>query len=164
MQTWLDRCEWALTLVAALATVVMMLLTTADACGRYLFNRPILAAYELTTNYLMIAAIFLAMPYTYRQGGNIRVTFVVERFGVGARMVVNHVVHVVAILYSAALVVATGRQMIHVWRTHTTFVTLELPLWPAHLLVFLGLLLTAVLMLIDLWRVRSGTSGLFRDG
>ena len=45
----------------------MMLLTTADRFGRYLLNRPILAAYELTTNYLIVAAIFLAMPYAYRR-------------------------------------------------------------------------------------------------
>ncbi len=57
----------------------MMLITTADAGGRYLFNRPILAAYELTTNYLMIAAVFLALPYAYRQGANIRVTFLADR-------------------------------------------------------------------------------------
>ena len=79
MRRWLDGCERVLTLVAALATFAMMLLTTADAFGRYLLNRPILAAYELTTNYLIVAAVFLAMPYAYRQGANIRVTFLVER-------------------------------------------------------------------------------------
>ena len=64
----LDACERVLTLVAVVATFCVMLLTTADASGRYLFNRPILAAYELATNYLMIAGVFLAMPYAYRRG------------------------------------------------------------------------------------------------
>ena len=63
----------------------MMLLTTADALGRYLFNRPILAAYELTTNYLMVGVVFLALPYAYREGANIRVTFLVDRLGRTAR-------------------------------------------------------------------------------
>lgn len=66
MRRWLDGCERVLTLVAVLATFAMMLLTTADAAGRYLLNRPILAAYEITTNYLMVAAVFLALPYSYR--------------------------------------------------------------------------------------------------
>ena len=86
-----------LTLVAVAATFGMMLLTTADAGGRYLFNRPILAAYELTTNYLMIAAVFLALPYAYRQGANIRVTFLVDRLGRRARLVVDHLVQLVSI-------------------------------------------------------------------
>jgi TRAP-type C4-dicarboxylate transport system permease small subunit len=164
MRRWLDRCEWALTLVAAVATFAMMLLTTADAGGRYLFNRPILAAYELTTNYLMIAAVFLAMPYAYRQGANIRVTFLVERLGRGPRLVVDHAVQTVSILYCATLVYATFQQSRHMLRTGTTFVTMELPLWPAHLIVSIGLFVTALMMLIDLPEVRRGRSSLFMDG
>jgi TRAP-type C4-dicarboxylate transport system permease small subunit len=164
VRRWLDRCEWALTLAAALATVGMMLLTTADAGGRYLLNRPILAAYELTTTYLMIAAVFLAMPYAYRQGANIRVTFLVERLGPRARLAVNHVVQIVSMLYCAVLVFATFQQARHILSTGTTFVTLDLPLWPAHLVVCLGLLLTALMMLLDLFEVRKGRSSLFRDG
>jgi hypothetical protein len=89
VRRWLDRAEAALTLVAVIATFVMMLLTTADAIGRYVFNRPILVAYELTTNYLMIAAVFLAMPFAYREGANIRVTFLVARLRGTARLVVD---------------------------------------------------------------------------
>ena len=163
MQRWLDGCERVLTLVAALATFAMMLLTTADAVGRYLFNRPILAAYELTTNYLMVAVIFLALPYAYRQGANIRVTFLVDRLGRIPRLAVNHAVQVVSILYCAALVFATFQQTRHVLTTKTTFVTLDLPLWPAHLVVAVGLFLTTLMMLLDLREVRTGRSSLFTD-
>jgi TRAP-type C4-dicarboxylate transport system permease small subunit len=162
MRRWLDGCEWLFTLVAVAATGAMMLLTTADAVGRYLLNRPILAAYELTTNYLMVATVFLAMPYAYRQGANIRVTFLVDRLRGRTRLVVDHLVQVVSILYCAALVVATWRQTRHVLATNTTLVTIDLPLWPAHLVVFLGLLLTTLLLVVDLGAVRRGASSLFR--
>jgi TRAP-type C4-dicarboxylate transport system permease small subunit len=164
MRRTLDACERVLTVVAAVATFSMMLLTTADAGGRYLFNRPILAAYELTTSYLMIAAVFLAMPYAYRQGANIRVTFLVERLGRKARLVIDHLVQIVSILYCAALVVATFQQARHVLRTGTTFVTMELPLWPAHLVVSIGLFVTTLMMLLDLPEVRRKRSSLFMDG
>lgn len=164
MRRWLDGCERALTLAAAIATFSMMLLTTADAAGRYLLNRPILAAFELTTNYLMIATIFLAMPYAYRQGANIRVTFLVERLDPRARLAVNHVVQVISMLYCAALVVATFQQARHMMSTNTTFATLDLPLWPAHLVVCLGLFVTTLMILLDLFEVRRGRSSLFRDG
>ena len=164
MRGWLDRCERAATLVAAAATAVMMLLTTADAAGRYLLNRPILIAYELTTNYLMIAAVFLAMPYAYREGANIRVTFLVERLSRPARLVIDHVVQVVSIAYGALLVFATFQQARHVRLTGTTFATLDLPLWPAHLFVSLGLFVTTLLMLLDLREVRRGRSSLFTEG
>ena len=161
---FLDGLERLLTLVAAAATFGMLLLTTADAVGRYVLNRPILIAYELTTNYLMIASVFLAMPYAYRQGANIRVTFLVDRLGRGARLVVDHAVQVISIVYAAALVSATAFQARHVLRTGTTFVTVEWPLWPAHVLVCAGLLVTALLLLLDLRLVRRGRSGLFLGG
>jgi TRAP-type C4-dicarboxylate transport system permease small subunit len=161
MQRWLDGCEWGLTVVAVLATFGMMLLMTVDAAGRYLFNRPILAAYELTTNYLMVAVIFLALPYAYRQGANIRVTFLVDRLGPTPRLVIDHLVQVISILYCAALVFATAQQARHVLSTGTTFATLDLPLWPAHVVVSAGLFLTTLMMLIDLGRVRKGRSSLF---
>jgi TRAP-type C4-dicarboxylate transport system permease small subunit len=164
MQRVLDRCERGLTLLAALATFGMMLLTSADAGGRYLLNRPILAAYELTTNYLMVAVIFLAMPFAYREGANIRVTFVVARLGRTARLIVDHVVQVLSILYCAVLVVATFQQARHMLGTGTTFATLDLPIWPGHLVVTAGLFLTTVMMLIDLREVRKGRSSLFRGG
>jgi TRAP-type C4-dicarboxylate transport system permease small subunit len=164
MRRWLDGGERILTLVATLATFCMMLLTTADAGGRYLFNRPILAAFELTSSYLMIAAVFLAMPYAYGQGANIRVTFLADRLGRRARLVVDHAVQVGSIVYGALLVVATFQQARHVFSTKTTFVTLDLPLWPAYLLVSVGLLVTALMMLLDLGAVRSGGSRLFTQG
>ena len=163
MRGWLDRCERALTLVAVLATFAMMLLTTADAAGRYLLNRPILAAYEITSNYLMIAAVFLALPYAYRQGANIRVTFLVERLGRRARLVIDHLVQLASIAYGAVLVFATFQQARHILATRTTFVTLDLPLWPAHLVLSVGLFLLTLMMLIDLREVRKGRSSLFMD-
>jgi TRAP-type C4-dicarboxylate transport system permease small subunit len=164
VRRWLDRCEHGLTLVAVLATAAMMLLTTADTVGRYLLNRPILFAYEITANYLMIAAVFLALPYAYRQGANIRVTFLVDRLGGRPRLVVHHLVQVVSILYCAALVFATFQQARHILVTRTTFVTLDLPLWPAHLILSVGLFLLTLMMLIDLREVRKGRSSLFMDG
>lgn len=164
MRPWLDGCERALTFLAVVATFVMMLVTTADAVGRYVFNRPILVAFELTTNYLMIAAVFLAMPFTYREGGNIRVTFLVDRFCGRARLAVDHVVQLVSLLYCAALTVATFSQARHIMRTGTTFTTVDLPLWPGHLVVAVALFLVALMMLLDLPEVRKGRSSLFRDG
>ena len=164
MQTWLDACERFLTLVAVLTAFAMMLLTTADAVGRYVLNRPILVAYEFTTNYLMVAAVFLAMPYAYRGGANIRVTFLVERIRGTTRLVIDHIVQIVSMLYCAALVVATAQQAYHMLSTRTMFTTVELPMWPGHVAVSLGLFLTATMMLFDVGQVRKGRSSLFTEG
>ena len=164
MQKWLDGCERVLTRVAVVTTFGMMLLTTADAGGRYLFNRPILAAFELTTSYLMVAAVFLALPHAYRQGANIRVTFFVDRLGRRSRLIVDYAIQLISSLYCAMLVFATFRQAHHIMSTGTMFTTVDLPLWPGHVLVSLGLFLTTLMLLLDLSQVRKGRSSLFKDG
>jgi TRAP-type C4-dicarboxylate transport system permease small subunit len=160
----LEAWERTLTLAAVVAAFAMMLLTTVDAGGRYLFNRPILVALEVTTNYLIVGAVFLAMPYAYRAGANIRVTFLVDRLGGTPRLVIDHLVQLVSSLYCVALVAATFQQARHMFATGTLFITVELPIWPGHALVCLGLLLTTLMMLLDLRHVRTGRSALFRDG
>jgi TRAP-type C4-dicarboxylate transport system permease small subunit len=52
MQKLLNGCELVMMYVSCLSTFVLMLLTTADAGGRYLFNRPITGAYEISSNLL----------------------------------------------------------------------------------------------------------------
>ena len=76
------RCELVLVYTSVVATVAIMCLTSADALSRYLLNRPITGAYEITEKYLMVAAIFLGLSYAYRGGLFIRVTFLVDRQGI----------------------------------------------------------------------------------
>ena len=53
------QIERGLVCLAILASAAMMLLTSGDALARYLFNAPIIGAYEVTEKYLMPASIFL---------------------------------------------------------------------------------------------------------
>jgi TRAP-type C4-dicarboxylate transport system permease small subunit len=164
MRAVLDGCERVMTTAAVVAAFAMMLLTTADALGRYLLNRPILVALEVTTNYLMIAAVFLALPHAYRDGANIRVTFLVDRLGGAPRLIVSSLVRILSIVYGAVLVFATFQQLRNMFTTGTLFTTVELPIWPGHALVVLGLLVVTLMMLVDLRHLRAGRSGLFKDG
>ena len=86
---WLWRCELVLVYASMLATVAMMCLTSADALSRYLLNRPIMGAYEITEKYLMVATIFLGLSYAYRGGVFIRVTFLVDRLPARLKLLAN---------------------------------------------------------------------------
>lgn len=164
MEKLLNGCERVSTYVAVFSTFVMMLLTTGDAAGRYIFNRPITGAYEITTNYLMVAAIFLAMAFAYREGANIRVTFMVDRLPRKVKLVVNHFVQIVSMLYCATLVYATFKQSLRVIATGTTLSSIDIiPQGPAYLLVPIGLFLTSLMMLFDIRKVRRGKSPLFQE-
>lgn len=163
MQKLLNGCETVMTYAAVISTFVMMLLTTADAGGRYIFNRPITGAYEITQNYLMVAAVFLAMSFAYRQGANIRVTFLVDHLPRRVKVIINYFVQLVSMLYGAVLVVATFQQFLRATATGTALSSLDFPLGPAYLIVPVGLFFMSVLMLIDIRKVRTGKSPLFKE-
>jgi TRAP-type C4-dicarboxylate transport system permease small subunit len=66
--------------VASLALLVLTLLTTADALGRYLFNSPIPGTGELIEDYFMIALIFLPLSFSFMQEGHVHVTIIERSF------------------------------------------------------------------------------------
>jgi TRAP-type C4-dicarboxylate transport system permease small subunit len=164
MQKLMNGCETVMLYVSTMSTFIMMLLTTADAGGRYLFNRPITGAYEITINYLMIPAVFLAVSYAYREGAYIRVTFLVDRLPVKVKVVVNHIVQLVSMLYGVLLVIATYQQALRVISDHTTLSSLDfIPLGPAYVIVPVSLFFMSLAMLLDIRKVRKGESPLFKE-
>ena len=68
-----------------------------------------------------------------------------------------------AMLISVIVVVATLRESLRASVDGTTLSTLPLPVAPAYFLVPLGFLAMTIFMLIDLARVRTGQSALFRE-
>jgi TRAP-type C4-dicarboxylate transport system permease small subunit len=164
MQRLLHGSEIVMVYASCLSTFVLMLLTTADAGGRYLFNRPITGAYEITSNYLMIAAIFLAVCYGYRAGAYIRVTFLADRLPRKVKLYVDYFVQVVSMVYGILLIVATYQQALRVIASHTNLSSLEsIPLGPAYVIVPVGLFFMSLMMLLDIRKVRRGESSLFSE-
>jgi TRAP-type transport system small permease protein len=62
---WIDRLFFVLACVAGGFAGIMMVLTTADVIGRYVFNRPLYGAFE-ATEIMMGLLIFAALPLCTR--------------------------------------------------------------------------------------------------
>ena len=163
MKKLLNRCENLLTYLAMISTFIIMVLTTADAGGRYIFNRPIVGAYEITERYLMIAAVFLGICTAYRGGAFIRVTFFVDRLPRKVKAVLNHFVQVFAFLLSLFLLLATIEQTRRKIGSGITLSIMSIPIWPAYLIVSIGFFSVTLLLMLDLWRVKRGKSSLFKE-
>jgi TRAP-type C4-dicarboxylate transport system permease small subunit len=158
LEKWLSRAERALVLAGAFATFAMMCLTSADAVSRYLFNSPIVGAYELTEKYLMVAAVFLGLSFAYRGGGFIRVTFLVDRLRGWPRLLADYVAHAISFGFCVVFTIATTQQAIRALSDDTTLSALPILVGPAYWFVSLGFLALTLLVLRDLARVESGKS------
>jgi len=163
LEKWLWRCELVLVYAGVVATIAMMCLTSADALSRYLLNRPITGAYEITEKYLMVAAIFLGLSYAYRGGVFIRVTFLVDRLPSMLKLAANYVAYLISLLFCLITLVATTQQALRAFRDDTTLSALPLLVGPAYALVPLGFFALTLIMLVDFTRIRSSRSYLFRE-
>jgi TRAP-type C4-dicarboxylate transport system permease small subunit len=163
IEKWLHRGELVLIFLSMLAAVAIMCLTSADALSRYLLNRPIIGAYEITEKYLMVAAIYLGLSYAYRGGVFIRVTFLVDRLPRAAKLPVNYLAHLVSLAFCLIILVATTQQALRGLEDDTTLSALPIPVGPAYSLVPIGFLALTLVMLADFTRIRSGRSYLFRE-
>ena len=163
MKKLLNGCEAVLTYAAVISTFVIMCLTTADAVGRYFFSRPITGAFEITTNYLMVAAVFLSLGYSYRKGIFIRVTLLSDHMPKQVKLVVNYFVQLISMLFGIILIIATIKQAFYTINTRANLGTINFPLGPAQLIIPVGLFFMSLLMILDLRRVKAGESSLFKE-
>lgn len=89
--------------LGAVALFAMMLLTTSDVVGRYIFNSPILGAFELT-EYLVLILIFSFLCNAQSSKDHVSVDLLFNKFPKKLRDVVNIFNHVVCLILAALIV------------------------------------------------------------
>jgi len=152
------------TFLAMISVFIMICFTAADAMGRYFLNRPISGAFEITENYLMIFAIYFALAYAYHEGANIRIMFFVSRLSPQVKLVLNYFVQIFSILFIVFLFVSATRMNLGRLKDIVELTkTLSIPVWPAYLIISVSLLFLSLLVFLDLWQVKKGESGLFKE-
>ena len=92
--------------VSLLALVVLALVTVTDVVGRYVFNRPLLGALELS-ELMMVFLAFGCFAYTELQNGHVDVDVFVNLFPPRVR----------AACESVAAILSTGLWGLTAWRT-----------------------------------------------
>ena len=153
--------ERSLVWLAVLASATMMLLTSGDALARYLFNAPIIGAYEITEKYLMPASIFLGFSWAYRGGVFIRVTFLIDRLPTALKRAADYMAWGISLACCAVFVYTTLQQAIRALSDTTSLSTVSVPLGPAYLIAPIGFFVLCVMMLIDLPLISKGRANLF---
>lgn len=157
----LIACEQVLVWIAVVAMTMLMLLTTADATLRYLFNAPIAGAYEISEKYLITSGVFLAFSYAYRGDVFIRVSFFIEKMPAAVKLACDHAAQILTLLYCIVFAYATLDEAINgMWDGSTLSALPTVPLAPSYFLVPVGYAVMAVLVLVDVPKVAKGGSRL----
>jgi TRAP-type C4-dicarboxylate transport system permease small subunit len=116
---------------------VLMLLGAGDVIGRYVFNRPILGAQEIS-QILMAAMVFLGWSYTQAMRANIRVELVISHFSSRVRAITNFATLFLSLVLFSLIVWRGAVIAMQCWKEHRLIETIYITSAPFHFLVSLG--------------------------
>src|SRR5688572_6536462 len=86
--SWERRADAVLGIAASAILFAMMALTFVDVVARYVFNRPIRGAFELT-ELLLLVLIFAGLPLVSHADEHVTMDFVDRWLGAAARRALN---------------------------------------------------------------------------
>lgn len=145
----------------SLFLAMMMFLTALDVACRYLFNRPVAGALELT-EYMMAVLIPFSVAYCAHRRSHVAVEFIMEKFPRRVRQAVRVPVQAVTLAF---LVLVTWQACLYVGETFESRLTssvLLIPSYPFMAPIALGMGAFALILAHDLftcgpreWRVKK---------
>ena len=145
----ISRIEVVLTYIGVTALLLMMFLGTADVLARYIFNSPIKGALE-TSQLLMATAIILGWGYVQAAKANISVTFIIDRYPLKARQIVDLLIFIITLV----LFILIAWQSIEIALVDIDYGrkidTLLLPAFPFKLLVTFGAIMVCLESIIQI--------------
>lgn len=146
----LFKVEGLFNLAGGLCILGVMLMSVANILGRKLFNMPV-PGYIDWMMQLVPAMAFLGIAYAQRLGGHIRMDIVVGRLKGRALWIAEFFGVLLMLLLSLALIYGTWD---HAYRAITlgdSTVDINLPTWPAKVLVSVMLGMFALRCVLQLW-------------
>lgn len=132
-----DVVTSAAAVVAGLALILLMLLTTADVVGRYFFNSPINGVFDLT-HFAMSIMVYLGLGYCGWRGAHVVIELLYDRLPKAARRVLNRVTNLAGCILFGLICWRTAVQSIDIREMGEASQMLEIPLFPLYGLVAFG--------------------------
>jgi TRAP-type transport system small permease protein len=154
-ETILKKLGWLsnkLSYLGALALMVMMLLTSADVAGRYLFNKPITGAFELT-EFLVLILIFSFLAPTQAKKTHVGVDLLVGRLPEKWQTIIGIFNHAVCLVLMGLFVWMTTMRAIELKEYVEASPNLGIPKYPFAIFVVIGFAVLALEYVRDLIRM-----------
>jgi TRAP-type C4-dicarboxylate transport system permease small subunit len=131
------------------ALVILMLVTGIDVVGRYIFNRPLVGAYELSELSLAIV-ILLGWAYTQSVKGHIDIDILYNKFPKSVRTVLDFFVPLLSLLLFSFIAWQGITFTIDSLGWHETTEMINIPVWIFKLMIFIGAISISLQFIVDI--------------
>lgn len=141
----IERVSTALSVLAGLATLAIVLLMSFDVLMRYFFNSPQIFVDELAS-FLQVFVVFGGLAYTFMQRGHVRVDLLTSHVGPTVRAWLRVVTLTLGVLVLIVFIWVTTQSAMTAYRYGRVSVVMHYPLWVPMLFIPAGMVLMAVAM------------------
>ncbi len=154
----ISRLSKFLSYAAGLVLIAMMLLTTADVAGRYLFNSPIMGVFELT-EFMMVSLVFCSLAYTQSKRAHVAVDILGTILPPKGQRAIEFINYLISFCVLGLITWKSIGRGIEVMATKDSSAILQIPVYPFMFLVALGSAALAIEYLKDMIRAcRPGSN------
>ena len=133
--------------VGMVFALLMMILTTVHAVGRYLFGLPVPGLVELSS-YMMVTMIFLTAPYTALMKGHISIGVLVDSFPKRIQAIIDIFIYLLCLSVSVIAAWQTFKRGFYIMEENQVSTILSIPNAPFIFIVAIGWSMFSVAMLI----------------
>ena len=138
--------------VAVISGVVVMLImvyTTIDVTGRYLFNHPVPAAYELT-NIFLIYITYFGVTLVQSRGGHMRLGFLYEKVGIRGKAIIDLGSAIIGLFVVGIITWQGWIYAVEAWKVgEVTLGAYTVPVFPGRIALAVGATIFILQYIID---------------
>src|SRR5512145_73512 len=150
LSAWLGRLALWLLLLGTVGMIAAMLAGVADVVGTEFLGRPVLGTLEFTES-TMVLVVFGALAYAQERRAHIRVELLYSHVGPRGKSFMEAVTHIVAFLFFALVAWQGYVELLYSWEIkESTMGSVRFPLYPARVLLLLGMALLLLRLAIDI--------------
>ena len=129
---------------------LMMMLVVVEVFMRYVLRQPLMVADEFSA-YMLVALAYLGMAYTWRQGGHVRVTVLINRLPYRVSSWIRFAGLILIFIFMVELDRVGYKMIAYALQINLRSSTwLMVPLFWPQLTVFVGFVLLTLLLAVDI--------------
>lgn len=147
---YFDRVDNLLVGISSITLFIMMTWIFLDVLSRTFFNQSITGTLEITGEYFMVIIVFLAISYTQKVDGHIKVTLFQEKFPakvIKVLKILTNLLSSIIIFIMSFLNLQSSMEYLN--DDVRSLSLLNYPLAPAVMLIALGLFIIAVRLVLE---------------
>ena len=144
------RLESLLTFLGGIVILLLVLLATANILGRWILSMPINGYVDWVEQAMAFFA-FLGISYTQRDGGHIRMDILVSHLRGRLLWSVELFSTIITLVITLVLIYGSWLHFYRAWSIGDSSLDINLPTWPAKLVVPVSLTILALRLLLQIW-------------